>query len=297
MGEGIWWNLSRDKWTQAESLRHCRDLARTHYENFTVTSVLLPVRLREPMAVVYAYCRGVDDLGDEAPGNRLALLEQWSEALERTLAGDPPSHPVFVALAQVLKKHALTPDLFRRLISANRRDQVTPRWNTRAELLDYCTCSANPVGRLVLELFGATEADALQLSDHICTGLQLANFWQDVRRDFDERNRIYLPLEDMARFNVGEADVAAGQATRAFKDLMREEVTWARCFFADGAGLLDKLRGRLRFDVGLFKKGGETVLDMIEAQDFDVLAQRPEVGSRRKFVIFLRSLPLLVHNP
>ena len=196
----------------------------------------------------------------------------------------------------VFKRHSLPGDLFRRLITANRRDQTTPRWETRAELLDYCTYSANPVGRLVLELFGNTEHDALQMSDHICTGLQLANFWQDVSRDFHERNRIYLPLEDMARFGVSEADVAAGHASITLRDLMKEEVGWARCFFADGSGLLDKLRGRLRFDVGLFKRGGETVLDMIEQQDFDVLKQRPEVGGKRKFLIFLRALPLLVKN-
>jgi squalene synthase HpnC len=287
----------------AHAYARCAAIARGHYENFTVVTWLLPRRVRPSFHAVYAFCRLTDDLGDEAPGDRLAALDAWEAALCRALAGQAPALPagfpaldgdaVLTALADATERHAVPPALYARLIEANRMDQGSGRFATHADLLAYCAHSATPVGRMVLALLGeASEANGA-LSDATCTALQLANFWQDVARDHAQ-GRIYLPSEDMARFGVAEADIAAGRATPAFRELLAFEVERTRALFAEGLPLARRLGGRARLDVLLFSKGGIAVLDAIETQGYDVLTARPTVSGRRKAWLILTSLPVLV---
>ena len=287
----------------ADAYARCAAITRSHGENFTVVSWLLPRPVRPAFHAVYAFCRLTDDLGDEAPGERLSALDAWEGGLGRALAGEPPALPagfpapdagaVLTALADVTARYGVPPEQYERLIEANRMDQGSGRFATYADLLRYCERSATPVGRTVLALLGEASPENLRLSDATCTALQLANFWQDVARDH-AKGRIYLPGEDMARFGVSEADIAAGRATPAFRALLAFEVERTRALFAEGLPLARRLGGRARLDVILFSKGGIAVLDAIEAQWFDVLASRPTVGRWRRAWLTLTSLPVLV---
>ena len=274
--------------TLAEAYAHCRRIALGHYENFPVVSWLLPSALRGPMYAVYAYCRGVDDLGDEAAGDRLALLDEWEAELRRCYDGTP-ADPRFVALADAIRRFDMPPEPFLRLVEANRRDQRQARYETFDELLDYCAYSANPVGRLVLRVFGYPDGERATLSDATCTALQLTNFWQDVVRDF-AMGRVYLPLQDMADFGVSESDLAAGRSTRALRELMRFQVDRTRDYFRRGLPLIGSVRGRLRVDLRLFTLGGLAVLDAIERQRYDVLRRRPTVSKTQRVWLGLRAL-------
>ena len=189
-------------YTTAEALVYCQRLALSHYENFTVASWLLPRALRQHVYAVYAFCRHVDDLGDEAPGDRLKLLDDWQAELERCYHSTP-SHPVFVALRETIRRFAIPPQPFLKLIEANRMDQRTSRYRTFEELLHYCDHSANPVGHLFLYLFGYADAERQGLADATCTALQLTNFWQDVAVELG-KGRVYIPQEDMPRFGCSE---------------------------------------------------------------------------------------------
>ena len=277
--------------TLAQAYAHCRRIALGHYENFPVVSWLLPRELRPHIFAVYAYCRGVDDLGDEAEGDRLALLDEWETELRRCYNGSP-SDARFVALADTIRRFDIPPEPFLRLIEANRRDQRTNRYQTFDELLDYCSYSANPVGRLVLYVFGYRDEERARLADNTCTALQMANFWQDVRRDL-RMGRVYIPLEDMARFGYSEADLAARKVTPEFRRLMRFEVERTREYFARGLPLIDRVAGRLRLDLRMFTLGGLAVLDQIGRQRYDVLTRRPMVSGVRKAWLMGRGLALL----
>lgn len=274
--------------TLAAAYAHCRRIALGHYENFPVVSWLLPRELRDPMYAVYAYCRGVDDLGDEAEGDRLALLDQWEAELRRCYGGTP-SDPRFVALADTIRRFDIPPEPFLRLIEANRRDQRQSRYQTFEELLDYCAYSANAVGRLVLHVFGYRDEERAALSDATCTALQLTNFWQDTARDL-AMGRVYIPQQDMADFGVSESDLGAERVTPALRELMRFEVQRTREYFRRGLPLLGSVRGRLRVDLRLFMLGGLAVLDAIERQRYDVLSHRPAVSKSRKLWLGVRAL-------
>jgi squalene synthase HpnC len=258
----------------------CEQLARSHYENFSVVTRLLPVRLRRHLYAVYAFCRGVDDLGDEAAGNRLAMLDEWERQLRLCYSGRP-GHSYFIALQETIETFDIPQTPFLKLIEANRRDQRTKRHPDYTELLDYCDHSANPVGRIVLFVFGHKEPELHELSDHTCTALQLTNFWQDVWRDY-EMGRIYLPQADMAEYGVTEDMIAARQATPEFKHLMKSEVNRARGLFRKGYPLATKVTRAARLDVALFTAGGLAVLRAIEKQDYDVLTSRPALSKWAK---------------
>ena len=264
----------------APAYRECIALARSHYENFTVAGRFLPKRLLPHVAAIYAYCRGVDDLGDEAAGDRLALLDAWEADLEQAYAGIPTA-PHLQALQHTIRAFAIPPEPFRKLITANRMDQTQSRYATFADVLHYCEHSANPVGFLYLLLFGYDDEQRRRLSDATCTALQLANFWQDVRRDWD-KGRIYLPQEDMERFGYTEEQLAEGVCNQAFRNLMAWEVERTQGLFEQGLPLVETLEGTARLHVKLFSLGGMRVLDAIRAQGYDVLSKRPVVSGRRK---------------
>jgi squalene synthase HpnC len=268
---------------------YCRQLARSHYENFSVTSWFLPQRLRQHFFNVYAYCRISDDLGDEV-GNRTAslqMLDQWESELLACYAGSP-RHPVFVALAETVQKFEIPQQTFADLLTAFRQDQRLMRYETFPDLLSYCHYSANPVGHLVLYLCGYRDAERQALSDCTCTALQLANFWQDVSVDYS-KGRIYLPMEDLRRFYVSEQDIAAQRNTARFCDLMHFEVDRARDWFERGLPLIGKVDRELAIDVELFSRGGQEVLNAIEAQGYNVLGRRPAISRARKLGLVARA--------
>ncbi len=260
--------------------RDCIDLARSHYENFSVVSRLMPRDMLPHVAAVYAYCRGVDDLGDEAEGDRLALLDDWAAQLEQCYSG-APAEPQFQALQHTIAAFDIERQPFLDLIEANRMDQVNTRYETYNDLLNYCRHSANPVGRLYLTLIGKDDPERRALSDATCTALQLANFWQDVRRDY-EKGRIYIPQEDMRRFEYTEEELARGESSLAFRELILFQVERTRLLFHEGLPLVDTLDGAYKLHVKLFTLGGLRVLDAIERQYYDVLSRRPTVTKRRK---------------
>jgi len=271
--------------TVDEAYRRCLALARAHYENFSVATRFLPRELLPFMAAIYAFCRTVDDLGDEAKGDRVALLDEWERDLLRCYGG-APQHPYLLALQDTIARFAIPKEPFLKLVQANRMDQVNKRYSTYQDLLFYCDHSANPVGRLVLYVFGYRDEERQRLSDCTCTALQLANFWQDVRRDY-AMGRIYLPLEDLERFGCTEQAIAAGVATPEFRRLMAFEVERARELFIKGLPLVGTVSGKLKLDLALFSRGGLRVLDAIGEQDYDVLKKRPQVTKARKAWLLL----------
>ncbi len=277
--------------TLAEAQAWCRRLTETHYENFHVASWFLPRRLRTPFESIYAYCRVSDDLGDETgnPEQSLALLDLWGRELDACYRG-VARHPVFVALAATIAACDIPKEPFADLLVAFRQDQTVTRFPTIDEVLAYCRYSANPVGRLVLYAAGYRDAERFRLSDQTCTGLQLANFWQDVASDYRDRDRIYLPQADMARFRVTEAMIASGRATPQFLELMRYEVGYARVLFHNGLPLVDMVDRELALDLDLFSRGGLEILRAIESQGYDVLRARPSLSKPRKTALLLRAL-------
>lgn len=274
----------------AEARQYTEKIARTHYENFTVVSHFLPAELRQHMFNVYAYCRWADDLGDEIPDPALAIqaLEWWRGELESCYAGQP-RHPVFVSLKETIDRFEIPAEPFHHLLDAFVQDQTVKRFPTYQDVLHYCERSANPVGRLVLYLFGFGDAERQRLSDATCTALQLTNFWQDVTVDW-QKNRVYLPQEDLRRFGVTEDQIAERRFNAAFGELMRFEVDRARKLFAQGLPLLYMVPKRLRLDLELFTRGGEEILNLIEAQGYDVLSRRPSLSKGRKIALMLRRL-------
>lgn len=278
------------RYSTEEARGYTERLARSHYENFTVVSAFLPRELRQDMFNVYAYCRWSDDLGDEIPDTALAMdaLDWWRRELELCYAGDP-RHPVFVALRGTIDRFQIPAEPFHHLLDAFVQDQTVKRFPTYADVEHYCTRSANPVGRLVLYLFGFRDEERQRLSDYTCTALQLANFWQDVTVDW-EKGRVYLPLEDMARFGAREEQIPRREFNEPFRELMRFEVERARDLFARGLPLVRTVPKRLRLDLELFTRGGQTILDLIERQGYDVLTRRPALSKSMKAGLILRRL-------
>ena len=272
-------------WSREEAFEYCRSLARTHYENFTVGSLLLPKAKRQHVYNLYSYARSVDDLGDEAEGDRRDLLNRWEEELELCYQGTP-SHPVMVALKETIHAFQIPREPFVKLIQANHMDQEVKRHPTFQDLLHYCDHSANPCGRLFLYVFGYRDEERHSLADCTCTALQLTNFWQDVTRDY-QMGRIYLPLEDMKRFGYTEEELSQGSLNDSFRRLMAFEVERTRELFRRGLELLDRVGGVARLDIALFSRGGLAVLDAIEKQDYDVLSRRPHLTRLQKRRLFV----------
>lgn len=276
-----------DAVTLATARRYCRNLAETHYENFIVASQLLPRDLRQHFCNVYAYCRWADDLADEvASGDEGLRLLDWWESLLNAMYGGHTWHPVFVALAETVERFEIPQQPFADLLIAFRQDQTVKRYETWDDLLGYCRYSANPVGRLVLYLARQHREELLPLSDAVCTGLQLANFWQDLGRDLDI-GRIYIPQEAMEAAGMTEDDFCTRQATPQFRRMMAELVARARAMLNTGWPLVGAMPGRLRIAMALFIQGGLTILGAIEAQDYDVWQQRPTVTRGQQLRLLL----------
>jgi len=277
-----------------------RRLAHGHYENFSVVSFLLPRELRQDFCNIYAFCRIADDLGDElaAPALSLELLAALKNQVRQCHAGAqaravPNGNDqlaLFTALASTIGRHDLPVEPFVNLVDAFEQDQRITRYDTFAQVLDYCRRSADPVGRLVLYMCGYRDQHRQILSDKICSALQLTNFWQDVRRDILERDRIYLPRDSMARFGVTEQQICAGLCDDNYRNLIRFEVDRAAAMFAEGDGLLSLLRPAVRRQVALFGKGGRAILQAIRSQNYDTLTSRPALSKWQKGRLILGTL-------
>jgi len=274
----------------ADARSYCSRLARTHYENFTVASVLLPRKLLRHFHNIYAYCRWADDLADESGGGAAALelLRWWREELLRCYQG-LPRHPVMVALQETIRKFRIPPDPFVNLLFAFEQDQILKRYRTFDQLLEYCRHSANPVGHLVLYLCECYDRQNALLSDQVCTALQLANFWQDVARDL-YIDRVYLPDEDRVRFGYTEADLHGRRYNQSFVELMRFEVDRARDLFYRGLPLLERVRPEVRHDIELFIRGGLAILRKIERCRYNVWASRPVLAKWEKAALLTGTL-------
>jgi len=280
-------------WTESEAFAFCSALTRSHYENFPVGSSLIPKDLQPAIHSLYAFMRTSDDFSDEdrRPGDeveRMAWLEAWERMLSECQEGRA-RHPIFIALRVTLAQHQLPVQWLRDLLHAFKMDVTVRRYATFDELLTYCRYSANPVGRLILTLFGYREESLYRLSDSICTALQLANHWQDVGVDLD-KNRIYLPDASLRQFGVTEEALFAKQCTPAFKQLLAFEVSRARELFNQGRPLPEKVRGRLRYELRFTWHGGVRILDKIELADYEVFSRRPVVTKADWLGIALRTL-------
>ncbi len=276
---------TRSRPPHADAQAYCRDFARRHYENFSIASRLLPVRLLPHFYSIYAYCRWADDLADETRScdESLQLLDWWQDQLERCYAG-LPEHPVFVALAETIEAFSIPQEPFRQLLDAFRQDQRVRRYATHRDVLGYCANSANPVGRLVLHVGRCHDARNIELSDSICTGLQLANFCQDVARDWD-RGRVYLPQETLGRHGVTNETFINRRATGAFRAALAEEVERAWEYLDRGRPLVELVGPELRLQVALFIGGGVSILRTIRKRDFDVWSARPTISRWQQLML------------
>lgn len=260
--------------SRAKAYEYCARLAKSHYENFTIASWLMPREMRPPMHAIYAYARMADDFADEE--HDLGKLDEWERQLDLCYAGTP-HHPVFVALADTVRRYDIPRQPLADLLTAFRSDVNFAGFETLDDILSrYTRYSANPVGRLVLYLFGYRDPERQQLSDLLCSGLQLANFWQDVAIDLG-KGRVYIPRADLRRFGVTLEDLERRAATPGFIDLMRHEVGVARDLLRRGAELHRKVDRRLSRDLLMFAGGGLAILRAIERVDYDVFNRRPEL--------------------
>jgi squalene synthase HpnC len=248
-----------------------------HYENFPVASLLVPARLREAVGIIYRFARTADDFADEgdaAPSERLASLQTYRSELDRIARRLAPSNPLFEDVARIVRTHALPLEPFYDLLSAFSQDVVKTRYADFEELLDYCRRSANPVGRLMLHLFGAADAVNLPRSDAVCSSLQLINFWQDVAIDW-QKDRVYLPLDELAHFGVSEAQIAAGLCDAKWRELMTFQIDRSRSMMETGAPLGRMLTGRFGMEIRITIRGGLAILDKLEAANCDMFRHRP----------------------
>jgi len=262
-----------------------------HYENFPVASLLLPRRLRPPVEIIYRFARSADDIADEgaaADDVRLSRLSVYRSELARIAAGETPEAPLFRDVARIVREYGLPLGLFRDLIDAFSQDVTQKRYASFAQLLDYCRRSANPVGRLLLQLFKRTSETDLAASDAVCTALQLINFWQDVELDF-AKGRIYLPQDEMARHGVSERHIAEGRCDAAWRSLLAFQVARSREMILRGQPLARSLPGRIGLEIRATIQGGLRILEKIERVEFDVFRRRPVLGAFDWPLVLLRA--------
>ena len=264
-----------------------------HYENFPVASILMPKRLRKPVAAIYHFARAADDIADEgdlSDGERLWQLDEFRAELARIAANETPLTPLFHNLAAEIRQHALPMQPFYDLLDAFSQDVVKKCYANFDELLDYCHRSANPVGTLLLHLYGEATPVNIAYSDAICTSLQLINFWQDVAKDY-AIGRIYLPLDDLAQYGVSEVQIAQGISDNNWRVLMKFEVERARTMMLQGAPLGTILTGRIGLEMRMIIAGGLRILDELEAADYDMFRRRPVLRLPDWVIMLLKSAP------
>jgi len=282
--------VSRRSWTVPQAFQFCEHITRDHYENFPVASVLVPRDKRPHVYSIYSFARIADDYADE-PGlttaERIDSLGEWEEHLIDAYRGHA-HHPVFVALRETVDRFEMPIELFQHLLRAFRSDVTTHRYENFEEVLAYCENSANPIGRLILLLFNYRSESTLELSDSICTALQLTNFWQDVSVDL-QKDRVYIPLDDIREFAYSEEELFQRSFTPAFRDLMCYQVDRTRQMFAEGRPLLNEVGRDLRRELRLTWKGGARILQKIEEAEYDVLSQRPALSIFDKASLFFSS--------
>jgi len=274
--------------TLGEAYAACDRIARQHYENFPVASLLLPAAMRPHIAAIYAFARAADDFadeGDRTPAERIALLDDWGQRLQASVAPCPmPLVPareadaIFLALGHTIRSRDLPVGLFEDLLSAFRQDVDTKRYATWAELMDYCRRSANPVGRLVLRVAGRADDQRDRASDAVCTALQLTNFWQDLERDW-QKGRLYVPRDECTRVGAREADLDARVLSPEWRMALSEMAARTRRLFDEGRAVGDSLDGRLRYELRLTWLGGVRILDRLDEIGFDVFTARPTLGT------------------
>lgn len=267
-------------------------MAVNHYENFPVASVLLPRHLRRPVELIYTFARQADDFADEGdwPATvRLANLAAFDAQLDLIESGATPGSPLFIDLAQIIGEFGLPIGLFRDLLSAFSQDVVKPRYANFGEVMDYCRRSANPIGRLLLHLYHATDARSLAWSDDICSSLQLINFWQDVEIDY-RKDRIYLPLDEMAEYAVTESQIARGDTGGRWRELMLFQIERTRTMLLTGAPLGRTLPGRIGLELRMIVMGGNRILEKLQASGGDVFRHRPVLGPFDWVFMLYRSL-------
>jgi len=269
------------------------NMAVDHYENFPVASILLPRRIRRAVEVIYHFARQADDIADEgdlSDEERLAKLDEFRTELLRFDTAEGPHTPLFVALASIVKKFQLPVQLLHDLLDAFSQDVIKKRYANFEELQDYCRRSANPVGRLLLHLYGEATPQNLVYSDHICSSLQLINFWQDVQKDYAIA-RIYIPQDEMARFSVNEAQIAEGKVDAAWRKLMQFQVQRARDMMRSGAPLGSILRGRIGLEMRLIIAGGNRILNKLQKAGYDMFTRRPVLRPYDWLIMLLNSAP------
>jgi squalene synthase HpnC len=258
-----------------------------HYENFPVASLLVPARLREPIRVIYRFARSADDFADEGedpPDVRLRKLAEY----RRQLAA--PADPLLREVAKIIREHELPVELFADLLDAFAQDVTRKRYDSFAEVMEYCRRSANPVGRLLLHLFKRTSERDLQESDAICSALQLVNFWQDIELDYTKDRRVYLPQDEMARFGVTERHLAEKICDRAWEHLLQFQTQRTRALMLSGAGLGQRLPGRIGLEIRATIQGGLRILEKIERAGYDVFRRRPRLRPFDWPLLFLRAV-------
>lgn len=271
-----------------QAFQFCEGIARSHYENFPI-GWFIPKPSRKYLFTLYAFARTADDFSDEElyEGERLKKLDDFERSLEAAIEGRGKiEDPLFVAVAETLERTGITPQLLKDLLKAFRIDVTKKRYKNYRELESYCLYSANPIGRLVLLLFGYKDPSLLQLSDKICTGIQLVNHWQDIAIDLS-KDRVYLPEEDLHRFGYSYQDLSAQCLNDPFRSLMRFEISRARSLFYEGQPLLKALDRRLRWQVSLMWLGPMRILEKLEEVDFDIFRSRPTLSKKEIVQLFL----------
>lgn len=279
------------------SFKYCEDIAKSHYENFPVASLLLPKEKRKYVYAIYAFARAADDFADEpdimgGAEKRLALLNEWHEKLKNVYNGKSVD-PIFIALRNTVEVNQIPIETLENLLTAFKQDVVKSRYDTFDEVLAYCANSANPVGRLVLMIFGCHDEEFFKYSDNICTSLQLTNFWQDIEVDL-RKNRVYLPEEDLKKFNYSYDDLFEKKYDQRFKDLLSFEVNRTQKIFDEGKKLLELTANnertkKLSKELKLTWLGGTEILNKISEIDYDVFNKRPSISTADKIKIFLKS--------
>ena len=267
-----------------ECFEECKKFTLNHYENFTVGSKIIPKNIRKHFYSIYTFCRITDDIGDESSGNRIENLKIWEKELNKCYKSKS-THPYFIALENTIRTFNIKKYLFRRIIIANIIDQKNQFFKTYDDLLKYCKYSANPVGRIILQLLNCSNRKNILLSDKICTALQITNFLQDINRDIDN-NRLYIPASDLKKFDIKISDIKQKINSENLKKLMKFQIIRTKKLYEEGYTLANYIDKKLVLELSLFTLGGLSILRKIEKNNFDTISMRPTLSKLDKIYIF-----------